>query len=151
MTKYLAVLPHTRYQSGIGLVGAIVVMVLLAGLSAAVLTLSRQQQATSTLDVLQSRALLAARSGLEWGLLRWRTAGGGCATVTGNVRFPAGTTLTPFTVTVTCVQFPAGNTAILRVTANACNVAAGACPVAGVPPTADYVERELYADIPAVP
>jgi MSHA biogenesis protein MshP len=143
---------HVRpVQRGFGLIGAVIVLVIMSGIGVGILTLTTNQQTTSALDVQQSRALLAARSGLEWALFRWRAGGGGCANSAGTFTFPSGTTLSQFRVTVNCAQIAAGSTNILRLTSNACNGGAANCPVPGVPPSIDYVERELYADIPLAP
>ena len=138
-------------QRGFGLIGAVIVLVIMSVVGVGILTLTTNQQTTSALDVQQSRALLAARSGLEWALFRWRASGGGCAGAIGSFTFPAGTTLSQFRVTVGCAVISAGTTNILRLTANACNGGLANCPVVGVPPSIDYVERELYADIPVSP
>ena len=138
-------------QRGIGLIGAIIVLVLMAGIGAAFVTLNTNQQTISALDVTQSRALLAARSGLEWGLFNWQATNGGCATPQVTFALPPNTTLSKFRVTVNCVLIAAGDTQIVRITANACNAAAGNCPVAGNALNPDYVERELYADVPLAP
>jgi MSHA biogenesis protein MshP len=135
------------FQRGIGLVGAIIVLVLMAGIGAAVVTLNTNQQTVSAMDVMQSRALLAARSGLEWGLLNWRVNNGACPNPPVTFPMPAGTSISPFRVTVRCEA--AGN--LVRISVIACNITAGACPVMGNVLNADYVEREVYADVPLTP
>jgi len=53
-------------QRGFGLVTAIFLLVLLAGLGVAMLTLSTVQHQSSALDILGSRAYQASRAGIEW-------------------------------------------------------------------------------------
>lgn len=61
--------PSTRYgQEGFTIASAIFILVVLAGLAAAILTVSTGQQMSSTNDFLGSRAYWAARSAAEWGL-----------------------------------------------------------------------------------
>lgn len=57
-------------QRGFGAIAAIVILVLLAGLAGALVSLSATQQLTSAQDVLSARAALTARAGNEWGLHR---------------------------------------------------------------------------------
>lgn len=130
-----------RRQSGVGIVTAIFLIVVLAALAVAMVSLFTAQQATSALDVMGARAYLAARAGAEWGVHRQRI-GGACEP---SVSFPfaAGTTLSTFTVTVSCQQVnqPAINIDRFRVIATACNQpsAAGQCPNPSASP--DYVQR----------
>ena len=55
---------HTR---GFALASAIFLLVILAALSAFMVTLSTTQHATSAQDVMGTRAAQAARAGIEWG------------------------------------------------------------------------------------
>lgn len=55
-----------KAQRGFSLVTAIFLLVVLAGLGAAMLTFSTAQQQSSTLDILGSRAYQASRAGIEW-------------------------------------------------------------------------------------
>ena len=57
-----------KKQRGLSLITAIFLVVLLAGLSAAIVTVSVNSQSQSSLDVMGARAYQAARSGVEWGL-----------------------------------------------------------------------------------
>jgi MSHA biogenesis protein MshP len=55
-------------QRGLGVIGALVVLVFLAALAAAVVRLNFAEQVTSGQDLSASRAAQAAGSGIEWGL-----------------------------------------------------------------------------------
>jgi MSHA biogenesis protein MshP len=57
-----------RGQRGLGVLGALVVLVFLAGLAAAVVRLNFSVQVASGQDLSSSRASQAANSGIEWGL-----------------------------------------------------------------------------------
>lgn len=95
---------------GFSLVSAIFLLVVLAGLGTAMINMSSTQHTSSALDVQGAQAYQAARSGIEWGvfrLLRPPTAGTYCSNpsepvVTDSFTFPAGTSLSAFTVTVVC-------------------------------------------------
>ena len=100
------------------------------------------QQIGSALDVQGVRAYYAARSGVEWGLYRQLQASS-CAASSSFV--PTASTLSGFTVTVTCVATPDANggPTIYTVTATACSQPnAGACPNT-VNPGSLYIERRL--------
>jgi MSHA biogenesis protein MshP len=128
----------TRREQGIGLVTAVFLLVVLAGLGVAMVSIFRAQQATTTLDVMGVRAYLAARAGAEWGIYQQRIVNS-CAPST-TFAMPAGTSLTGFSVTVNCTQVTQAGINRYRVTATACNPpGAGGCPNVAV--TADYVQR----------
>ena len=132
--------PDRSPQSGFGIIAAIVILVIFAGLSAFVVVMSSSQQIGSALDVQGSNAYLAANSGLEWG--KFQTSTASCV---------ASTTLTigNFTVTVTCATQNSGSAveaglgSIYLLTATACNSAV--CP--NPSPGPHYVERRLTAVI----
>lgn len=105
-----------RYQQGLGMITAIIILVILAALAAAIAVFSSTQHLTSAQDVLSARAWQAARAGNEWGLFMARNAGTGWAS--GTACAPSAVAGTPgvaqtrainlnaqlgFTVTVTCV------------------------------------------------
>ena len=81
----------TERQRGVGLVTAIFLLVVIAGLAAAMVTVFTSQQAGSQLDVQGTRAYQAARAGIEWGLFRARQ-GGSCEPGK-SFLLPANTTL----------------------------------------------------------
>jgi MSHA biogenesis protein MshP len=97
-------LPHAqpRRQHGLGVVGAIVVLVMLAALAAGVVRLTFTQQVTSALDVQGARALQAANAGVEWGMyqaLKGSWSGCTSSTQTLDLRSTMG-----FMVTVSCTS-----------------------------------------------
>jgi MSHA biogenesis protein MshP len=61
--------PHARCP-GFGLPAAVFLLVILAGLAAALAKLGSGQQQASGLDIQGARALQAARAGIEWGLFQ---------------------------------------------------------------------------------
>lgn len=96
-------------QSGFALVTAIFILVVLAGLGAAMVSISSSQHATVALDIQSTRAYQAARAGIEWGayqaLQPTPPPGFSCpaypATASYAIPF-TGTPLAGFISTVTC-------------------------------------------------
>lgn len=130
--------PRRARERGIGIVTALFLLVALAALSVAMVSMHASQQTASTMDVLGSRAYLAARAGAEWGVYRQRidNACGGTTTFA----LPAGTSLSAFSVTVTCSQVTQHGIDRYRVVATACNLpGAAGCPNPGA--SAEYVQR----------
>jgi MSHA biogenesis protein MshP len=133
-------------QRGFSLVTAIFLLVVLAGLAAAMVNISTFQQTGSALDVQGTRVTQAARTGLEWGLyqqLRVRTDGS-CFSDTAFA-LPAGSSLSTFTVSVQCrLTTSPGTLRSWQITATACNQPGGSgCPNPGN--NADYLERRVQA------
>lgn len=135
-------------QRGFGAIMAIVVLVILAGLAAAMLRFSTVQQMTSAQDVLSARAWAAAGAGTEWGLFQaFRNGWCDAASPTQTLDLTA---TNGFRVTVTCSsrlfnegESAPGVTATVRVytvDAVACN-AAVICPDNTLATSATYVER----------
>lgn len=130
-------------QGGFSIVSAIFVLVVLAFLGTAMVTFSTNQQQSSAMDVMGSRAYQAARAGAEWGAYQVLRAGS-CAPST-TLPALAGSTLSVFTVTVTC-----GSTAASEVSA-----ATGTVTVYDLTSTAtlgaagrpDSVERQIQMSI----
>ncbi|WP_343729492.1 agglutinin biogenesis protein MshP [Duganella sp.] len=149
----MSAIPYLRRKSrGVAMLTAIFLLVVVAGLGVAVVTLTTSQQAGSALDVQGQRAYQAARAGIEWGLYiaqRPVLQNPNDPTVTAvcppasSFGFPNADTLSAFTVTVTC-QATGGH---LVIRATACNQpdAANTClnPVRG----ADYVQRVITAQL----
>ncbi len=133
-------------QRGFGAIVAIVILVVMATISAALVRLGTTQQVTSTQDILSARAWQTARAGNEWGLY-WALRGGSCAGASGTLDLRAST---GFSVTVSCIArtFNEGETSpgvpfvttTYNVEAIACNSAA--CPDAALAATPGYVERK---------
>jgi MSHA biogenesis protein MshP len=75
-----------RRQRGLGAITVIVVLVLLAGMAAAIVRLNSAAQTTATQELLAARAAQAARAGLQWGLYQafkggWATCSGASGTL----------------------------------------------------------------------
>jgi MSHA biogenesis protein MshP len=142
-------IPSLR-QAGFSLVSAIFLLVVLAALGAAMVTISTMQQQSSALDVQGVRAYQAAKAGLEWALYQ-NIRSGTCPAAATNVSLPAGSPLSGFTVTVQCtpgtyaVITAAGITTAV-ITSTACSIpgADGKCPN-GAPNNSNYVERKVEA------
>ena len=142
--------PTSRREAGVGLVTAIFLLVVLAGLGVAMVSLYNAQQASSNLDLQGARAYQAARAGLEWGLFQ-QMRNGRCDA---DKRFamPADATLSGFTVVVSCTQAGSvptdGSPNLARwiISATACNIAdaQGGCSPTNDP---DYVMRRLEAQV----
>lgn len=138
---------------GASLITALFLVVVLAGLAAAVVRLVMVQQATAAMDMLGVQAYQAARSGLEWGLyqqLRIKPPAVDCFASPQTFVMPHDAGLRNFTVTVTCV---AGGANLAGNTTNRWTIAAVACnqpSASGCPnPTthADYVQRRVQAEL----
>jgi MSHA biogenesis protein MshP len=150
-------------QRGFGAVAAIAVLVILAALSAAIISVGTSQQMASAQDILSARAWQAARAGNEWGLYRalqagqpW--AGAACdANADGTLNTQTApldlTADTGFQVTVSCDSWLysegeelVGGTPQAK-TVRIYRITAVACPAASCPATdatvagAGYVER----------
>jgi len=87
-------------QSGIALVAALFLIVVVAALGTFAVRLGAGQQQAVNLALLGSRALAAANSGVEWAATRALGPTPTCSNGTLNLNEGA---LTGFTVTVTCV------------------------------------------------
>jgi MSHA biogenesis protein MshP len=101
--------PRTRqdvHQGGFGVIAAIVILVILAGLSAFIVSLTTTQNLTLAMDAQGARAYQAARAGVEIGLARW------LGSVPSNVANCNGTPvvipIAGFTVTMTPTRITAG-------------------------------------------
>ena len=136
--------PSTR-QAGVGLVTAIFLLVVLAGLGVAMVGLFTAQQASSNLDVLGARAYQAARAGIEWGVWQ-RTHNIPCSAGDHVLAMPGGTTLSGFTVVVTCPAAASGALAPYTLVSTACNIrdSKGGC---GPVPDPESVRRQLEVQL----
>jgi MSHA biogenesis protein MshP len=151
----LRALAHARSR-GVSLLTAVFLLVVLASLSAALVSVFGVQQAGTVLDVMGVRADQAARSGLEWGLyrqLRVQPAVPSVACFTAvpvTFALPSDGSLAAFSVTVSCVAGAdnlAGNTTNRwSITAVACNQpGAAGCPNPN--PSPEYVQRRVQAEL----
>lgn len=159
-----------RKSTGVAIVTAIFLLVVVAGLAVAVISLSTSQQDSSAKDLQGQRAYQAAKAGVEWAAFQGLTTytppqpsrALNCSTATPapaptNVALPSGTTLSAFTVTVriTCdvnaggLGGGDGNDQTgwrVSVRSTACNQPVnGLCPSAA--PGPDYVQREITAQL----
>ncbi|GJJ02236.1 hypothetical protein RugamoR64_27740 [Duganella rhizosphaerae] len=132
-----------RRATGLSIVTALFLVVVLSALAVAMMTLTTTQQTSSALDLMGARAYEAARSGVEYGLYQQQIN----SSCVANRSFAPGGTLSAFTVTVQCTvnPTPGMGTSMNRivVTATACNQpAGGVCPNAA-PTSPDYVQRTV--------
>ncbi|MGV3741837.1 MAG: pilus assembly PilX family protein [Burkholderiaceae bacterium] len=144
MTMRIHIGGYRRLQRGFSLISAIFLLVVLAGLGAAMLTISGAQQTGSALDIEGARAYQAARAGIEWGVHRVVNAPAACF---GNASFkPQAPTLASFTITVTCGRIETSGIVVFQIQSTACNQPVGGiCP--GVGGNTYYVERQLQATV----
>jgi MSHA biogenesis protein MshP len=135
-------MPAIARSRGVGLITAIFLLVVIAALAVAMVTVSTTQQPSSARDVQGARAYQPARAGLEWGIFR-QVKQNACD-ASSSFAMDDTTSLRGFAVTVQC-QKQDGPTAALsrwKITASACNTpAAGACP--NPVNSADYVQRVM--------
>jgi MSHA biogenesis protein MshP len=142
-------LSNLRSQRGLGALAAVIVLVMLAGLAAAVVRMSWTSQSGMALDVMSARARHAANAGADWGLYQaflgsWSTCNNASQTL--DLRADTG-----MIVTVSCRsttysegQNEAGVNQTIRIfniSAVACN-GSGACPDNSRVGSSTYVERE---------
>lgn len=139
-----------KRERGFGAIAAIMVLVILAALAAAIVSLGATQQVSSAFDVMSARAWQAARAGNEYGLFRavsstadsWKTCSGLSTTLDL-------TSDTGFFATVTCDswQYNEGETVpgtaktvrIFRIRSIACPVSP--CTGTNNASVLGYVER----------
>jgi MSHA biogenesis protein MshP len=157
-------------SAGVAIVTAIFLLVVVAGLAVAVVSLTTAQQDASAKDLQGQRAYLAAKAGVEWALMRGLQSGltppqpavtFGCTATQQPaplpVALPQNTTLSAFTVTVT-ITCDAGVAGVagggandptahhVVISSTACNQPAnGVCPNAA--PGPDYVQRVITAQL----
>jgi MSHA biogenesis protein MshP len=126
-----------RHRTGGGfvLLSAVILLLLLAGIGAVMVTLSTVQNTTSSQDLQGSRAYQAARSGVEWGLVQV-LQNNRCDSQSGLV-LPANT-LASFALHLTCTSnvYTEGEQQITVYQV----IAVATSGIAG---NAGYVERQL--------
>jgi MSHA biogenesis protein MshP len=135
-----------RRSHGLGLVTAIFLLVVLAGLAVAMVTTFTSQQSSSTLDVQGARAYQAARAGIEWGLFQ-QLQKSKCNPEGTSFPLPADSSLADFVVTVTCTEIGAEPLTRRVIVATACSLqpSTGSCP--GPTNSPDYVQRRIEVEI----
>jgi MSHA biogenesis protein MshP len=135
-----------KRQQGFGAIAAIVILVILAGMSAAIVSIGTTQHITSAQDVLSAKAFQAARAGNEWGLFQALKNNACAASETLDLVSETG-----FNVTVYCEEklFNEGESSPgTPQTVTLYEIQAVACPAASCPSTdgatvagLGYVER----------
>lgn len=151
---------NARNQKGFGAIVAIVVVVILAAMSVAILKFGWGQQMGSAQDIQGARANQVARAGLEWGLYQALHSGGAWKTspCPDYTSAPSTQTLdlrsaTGFSVTVSCNSQPynegesapgtAATVRFYKIQAIACNAAS--CPDNTQATSIAYIERARMA------
>ncbi len=135
-----------KRDAGVGLITAIFLLVVLSGLSVALVMVFNAQRATSTLDEQGSRAYQAARAGMEWAVFQKLRNNSTCPALNTSFPMPGGTSLSAFVVTVKCTETTAPLRADLNpwvIEVTACNLQPtnGSCPNPSNSP--DYVQRKI--------
>ena len=125
----------SRFDRGFSLVSAIFLLVVIAALGTFAVTLSTTQQQSAALDVLGSRAYQAARAGIEWGAYQALIN----ASCTNQALTGLPSTLSGFTVNVTCTAYPSYNEAGTTINMYLLNSTA----TQGTAGTPNYVERQM--------
>jgi len=142
-----------RRMAGLGIVTAIFLLVAIAGLATAMVSIFSTQQTTALQDEQGARAYQAARAGIEWALYIAQPtatpvpAGLNCPN-TYTFGFQALTSLSGFTVTVTCgAPTSLNGVSHYPIRATACNepTAAG-CPNT-TSPSVNYVQRVVEVQL----
>lgn len=148
------ILPRIRRTAGFSIVTAIFILLIFALMAVALVSLFTTSQQQSALDVQGARAYQAARAGIEWGLYQHLRLNANCAG-SNSFALPAGSSLSTFSVSVTCVQTPAGAltpTTRRQLTAIACNrpapgnVCPNPVPNINSSSSADYVQRKVQVE-----
>ena len=140
-------IPRTMRSKRIGgftMVSAIFILVVLAGLGAAMVTISGAQHKSSTLDLTGGRAYQAARAGVEWGV--YTVSNGNACFASPSTFVPPAATLNTFTVQVTCNRTASNGVVVYDLTSTACNFPVnGTCP--GDVGNEHYVERVMQVSL----
>jgi MSHA biogenesis protein MshP len=132
-----------RRQAGVGIITAIFLLVVLAGLGVAMVGIYTSQQSSANIDLLGAQGYQAARAGLEWGIFQ-RRRNNSCAGST-RIDMPAGTSLSAFRVFVSCQSQGSGDLTRFVITSTACNMpAATSCPSVN---NAESVRRTLEVEL----
>lgn len=138
-----------RRHRGLGIIGALVVLVFLAALAAAVVRLNFAEQLTSGQDLASARAAQAASSGIEWGLYQaikgsWTTCSNAAQTLDLRADFGVRVTVTCNSTTYSEGEVAEGVPQTVRLytlDAVACNGAA-TCPDNARVGHPGYVEKK---------
>ncbi len=140
---------------GFTMMSLLFILVVLAALGAALVSVSSRQQDGMAVDIENARAAQAARAGLEWAawqVLRNPAPPAAAPACFGTTSLTPGGNLGSLVVTVSCSRSTGtdGATALVfyQVTATACNApSSGSCPNTAAAPSAVYVERQLSSTL----
>lgn len=127
-------------QRGFAMITAIIILVILAALSAFAVSFIPMQQMGSAADIQSVRMLYAARTGLEWGAYKVTQGGLSCVASSSNTLPATAVSMQGITVTVAC---DGSKAPLYKITSTACNQpSGGACPNTSSP-TSVYIERQV--------
>jgi len=132
------------HSTGMAIVTAIFLIVVLAGLGLAMSSISNVQQDTENKSVLAAKVYYGARAGLDWGIQQ-AVAGSSCAASTnwGPGTNPMQGALSDVSVTVTCTSTTyTGTNKVYYFTSNA---------TVGTLGGVGYAQRQLEAAVSNVP
>jgi len=149
-------------QQGFAYIAAVVILLVVAGISVALVRMSGTQNSTVNQTLLGVRASQAARAGIEWMLYRLSHDGKleGCPDGSASVQLNDFKADTGFLVSVSCRvsgehpfnegEKPDGTALrkyVYRIEAVACNSGAASCPDNVGVAQPDYVERRRVASV----
>jgi MSHA biogenesis protein MshP len=137
-----------RPARGLGAISILLVLVLLAGVAAAIVRLNSAAQTSAAQDLLAARAAQAARAGIQWGLYQalkgpWTTCSGASSTLDLTAENGMRVTVTCSSSTYNEGESSPGVPQGMRVytlDAVACN-GSGSCPDDTLVARPGYVER----------
>jgi MSHA biogenesis protein MshP len=136
-----------RPDRGFAAISAIFILVVLAGLGAALVTIFGAQQRSQAFDVLGLKAYQSAHAGLDAGISTIINTG--FCPATGTLPVPGAAGLSDFSMTVGCT--PTGDITDAGGTLKMFQLVVTACNNATCPDTSgtvqNYVERELRATV----
>ncbi|MBI3229604.1 MAG: agglutinin biogenesis protein MshP [Burkholderiales bacterium] len=136
-------------QRGFSIVTAIFILVAFSIMAVVLLSLFTVQRQVLGLDVQGARAYQAARAGIEWGLYQQLRIANPVCNNTVSFAMPAGTSLSTYSVTVSCVQVINNGLTRKQLTSIACNQpdAGNVCPPTGAITSPDYVQRKVQVEL----
>jgi MSHA biogenesis protein MshP len=137
----MASMTQARYQSGLGLVTAIFLLVVLAALGTAMINMATMGSQASALDVQGARAYQAARAGAEYAIYRARVDDS-CADTAFDLTAEG---INNFRVVVTCtpVTLPAPNGNIQRFVVRSVGCSPKSNATCADSTDADFVRRTI--------
>jgi MSHA biogenesis protein MshP len=138
---------YSNKSQGFAMMSAIFILVVLAALGAAMMSISSSQHRNAALDMQGARVYQAARAGVEWGVHRIANAAdpANACFASPSSFTPSANTLNAFTVHVTCNRIQSSDVTVYVLRSTACNFPnpgpPASCPGASTNP--GYVERVL--------